>query len=120
MGWQNSRVLNCEQRQYICESWCQQIKKCGKILSLLWGILSAYANMMALKYIFIETFSFSELSFECGTQLAVQLPVCCISSWSGLSMVQGPNLVQPVLATNSTWDFFDQDLIWKFVWRGQC
>jgi hypothetical protein len=59
-------------------------------------------NMMALKYIFIETFSFSELSFECGTQLGVQLPVCCISSWSDVSMVQGANLVQPDLATDST------------------
>jgi len=56
---------------------------------------------MALKYIFIETFSLSELSFECGTQLGVQLPVCYISSWSGLSMVQGANLVQPDLATDS-------------------
>jgi hypothetical protein len=59
-------------------------------------------NMMAVKYIFIETFNFSELSFECGTQLGVQLPVCCISSWSGLFVGQGANLVQPDLATDST------------------
>jgi hypothetical protein len=75
-------------------------------------------NMMALKYIFIETFSFSELYFECETQLGIELPVCCISSWSGLFMGQGANLVQPDLATDSTWDFFDQHLIWKFVWWG--
>jgi len=35
MGWQNSRVLNCEQRQYTCQTWCphdHNITNCNKWL----------------------------------------------------------------------------------------